>query len=217
MFHSLHLKFDPILTKNIIDAKFPGLTHKFVDSIEKKFQNRFITNFQDKVTKNEILGQSLATIKRISKIFSSSFDFLKDILLAATITNIAGGPKALIQFPTNFVTVVVLSQVVTILVPILLSTIHLAINHPNMIFNLKKKPPKWIMKAACLLLAVLNQILLIISYERAMEDARRKAKKNHKSQNLRQIFEECRSIKSTYVEHRNIELGKRNSINNGIC
>ena len=96
------------------------------------------------------------------------------------------------------------------IIPILLSSIHLAINHPNMIFNLKKKPPKWIMKVACLLLAVLNQILLIISYERAMEDARRKAKKNHKSQNLRQMFEECRSIKSTYVEHKNIELGKRN-------
>ena len=65
------------------------------------------------------------------------------------------------------------------------------------------------MKVACLLLAVLNQILLIISYERALEDARRKAKKNHKSQNLRQMFEECRSLKSTYVEHKNIELGKK--------
>ena len=208
IFHTFHTKFDAILTKNIVDAKFPGLSHKFIDFLENIFRKRFITIIQDKITRNEILGQSLATIRRILQIFSSSLDFLKDIALAATITYISGGPRALLEAPRSFVTVVVMCQVTTILVPVVLSTLHLAINHPNTIFSLKKNPPRWIMRIACLLFSVFNQILLIVSFEKARENARRKAKKNHKAQNLSQLFEKSRAVKSTYVEHKSIELGR---------
>ena len=161
----------------------------------------------DRIRRNEVLGQSVATFKRIIQLYSSVLDFLKDIVLAATITNIAGGPSALMEAPTSFVTVVVLCQVTTILVPVILSTMHLAISHPNMIFSLKKNPPRWIMRIVCLLLSIFNQILLIISFEKARENARRKAKRSHKTRNLSQLFEKSRAIKSTYVEHKSIELG----------
>ena len=43
-----------------------------------------------------------------------------------------GGPKAIINLPTNFGSVIVLSMFVSIIIPILVSSLHLAVNNFDM-------------------------------------------------------------------------------------
>ena len=68
--------------KEISKAKFPGLTEKMTDKIEKLVHCRFITILQNKINKSNILDEILSTLNTIRTIVSYFFDFFKDSYLA---------------------------------------------------------------------------------------------------------------------------------------
>ena len=113
------------------------------------------------------------------------------------------------QFPTTFTSVVVLSFFASILVPLLMSSIHLAISHPFLIFDVMKikRRRRWLAMLLCFVLTLLNPILLLNAYEIVQEKARKMVKKNNFDMGVIDLLKKCRMVKIQLVDFLRIELG----------
>ena len=209
IFCCMHNKLDPLICKAIIESKFPGFTQRTINKIEKISKRRFITEFQNMLTVNEKLSKVFHVFKKIIVFQFYYIDMFKDSFLAITIMVAAGGFSTVWQFPTNFTSVVVLSFFASILVPLLMSSIHLAISHPFLIFDVMKikRKSKWLATLLCFLLTLLNPILLLNSYEIVQEKARKMVKRNNFDMGVIDLLKKCRMVKIQLVDFLRIELG----------
>ena len=223
IFCYLHNNFDSKVVKEIMSAKFPGLKEKSINKIEKLFHKRFITQFRDKVTKNDTLDGTLSTLNTLRKITTNTLDLVKDSYLALYLLVISGGPRVLVEHITNFTSVIILCLIGTIILPIFTSSIYIAISEcrEHLVFSFVMDPQKfWVFSfigdpqkwkrrtvaVVCVLCGPLNQIFLFHSLHRAQ----RKLKKNAKSQcqNLLMISRKAKMIKALLAQSLRIELGK---------
>ena len=114
----------------------------------------------------------------------------------------------LVDYPTKFNSVYVDCMFATIVVPLILSSIHLAVNNPGTIFNIEiTRMSKWkkiLIQIVVVLLSPLNPLLIINNYESSKEHFRRLAKMG-KAESLIQR-EKCRKLKIQRVKFVRIEL-----------
>ena len=215
VFAYLHRNLDPALTTAISDAKFPGLLQKTIDSIEECVNYKFITKFQDNLrTEWHSLRKALSVASTLWKLISYQLDLVKDTVLTITLLHLMGGPIAIYHFPTNFSSVIVMSFAVTIIVPMIFSTTQLAISNPYLIFLLMKKRAaklhKIVMIFICMGFCSLNHIFLVLNYEETKENAVSRAKDFNEIDNndVLELFEDCKMIKTEISEFLKIDLGK---------
>ena len=123
-----------------------------------------------------------------------------------------GGYHSIINFPTNFSSVIILTSFALIIIPLMLSTVHLAVTNPFLIFTAEKKKRgtvrRSLMTIVCIILSVLNPILILNTMEKSKNEAELEAKKNCDEKKIKSKFQKVKEVKNQYVEHLNIELGK---------
>ena len=193
--------------KEISKAKFPGLTEKITDKIEKLVHCRFITMLQDKITKSNILDEIISTLNTIRTIVSYFFDFFKDSYLALYLLVICGGPKAVLEYFSNFTSVIILSLIATIVIPINISSAYIAQKNPSLIFNLGDDT-KFFMKNRILTIVSGPLIPVFILY--SLQTMKRKLKLLVKvgDGNMIELLRDLRKMKALHAVVLRIELGE---------
>ena len=214
IFYRFRTNFDPLVVSEILEAKFPGLTQATIDCLEGCFScccSRFITRIQDSVTKSEWKTQVFQTISKIIKILTNFVDLLKDSLLTYSMLRTVGGLDTLINFPTNFSSVIIMISFSLIVGPIILSTLTLVLNNPSLIYKTGKENGvvrRVMSTIICILCSIINPVLLINTLEKAKDEGRKEAKKNLDPKQITAKFQEYRRVNLHYVHHLTTELGK---------
>ena len=184
-----------------------------VGGLENCCRSRFITHFQNNLIKKKWLGTFLTTVKTILKMQANYIDILKDSLLSYSLLSTAGGYHSVINFPTNFSSVIILTSFALIILPLMLSTVHLAVTNPFLIFTAEKKKrgtvERALMTIVCIILSILNPILILNTMEKSKNEAEEEAKKNIDEKKITSKFQKVKAVKKQYVGHLNIELGNK--------
>ena len=195
VFCLLHKHMEPEVSKMILDAKFPGC-----------FENNCPTVL-DLLGKLDPYKKQISFIKRIWQITSYIVDLYKDIFILVTMITMSGGPQAVLMFPTKFSSVVIICSGLTIIIPLMISCIHLAINNPGIVFNCygtKNQLKTFAMRIGVILLSVLNPILIINAYESISEKTRKMAKSH--DPNLSSTLQKYRTVRRQHADFVRIEL-----------
>ena len=212
IFHRFHTMFEPIVITEIVDAKFPGITQKAVDGVEHCFGSRFITFFQNELIKKNWLANLFSSVKTILRMQTNYVDILKDSLFSYSLLRAVGGHHSIFNFLTNFSSVIILTSFALIILPLVLSTVHLVVTNPFLIFTAEKKKRGGVemalMTITCVILSILNPILILNTLDKSKNEAESEAKKNCDEKKIRSRIQKVIEVKNHYVRHLNIELGK---------
>ena len=122
--------------------------------------------------------------------------------------SVAGGVGAAMNYPDKFPSVVIICSALTIIIPILISSIHLAINNPGIVFSKRdEEDTKRIMKMrVCIILfSFLNPVFIINAYESTKQKIIEMVREN--DSNTTSMLTKCKKIKRQYVDFIRIELG----------
>ena len=210
MFVFLKAHIDPAVTTDIVEHRYRGLKTKIINFLEMKvIRYKMITHCTNKVTEKTVLRLTFSSLTCLVGLLSHILDTIKDTLLAMTLLNIIGGISSIIEFPTYFTTAVVLSLMGTIIVPILLSSAHLAITQPFLVFNSARlRAWRWgrvVAGLGCLILSPLNTVVLKTRYEMTKQEAIKAAR--DQGDNTIALYEECDKIQAHILEHVQNEIG----------
>ena len=200
IFHSLHTHFHPLLAETIYNAQFPGL--EFLESYR-----RFNTKVQDYIIRRPWLGKVIATVMTMVNISLEYVDIFKDSFHTISLMMAIGGPGAVFLHPTQFTSMIVICQVISILFPLVMSGLHLALNNPYLILS-GLEARRSVACLLCLLGAAFTPILMIHAYETAQERLRTMIKYNDKR--VPRMIRICMELKNQLTEFLKIELGKPN-------
>ena len=174
----LHNYIFPKLTYRILEAKFPGLTTKSIELLENAIGTECITNMDNMMNKNQKLNKIVSIVKRIIQMELNLLDLVKDLCFAISLVGLIGGVTVLWFFPDKFTSVVVCIYFTSILLPLILATMDIAIYNPGMIFTIEDFQNmsccrKFFVILGNFLFCMINPIILISSTE-AMKDKIRK-------------------------------------------
>ena len=197
------------VTTGVVENQFKGLKIKIINCIETKvIRYKFITHCTNKVTANPFLRLILSSLFTLVGLLSHILDTVKDSLLVLTLLNIVGF-SSIIEFPFNFSTAVVMSWMATIIVPILLSSVHLALTQPFLVFNCARlraiRGGRALAALGCLLLSPLNTVVLKTNLDITKQDAIEAARRM--SPDTVDLFHECDLIKDGLQKYLQLELG----------
>ena len=117
---------------------------------------------------------------------------------------------AIVDFLTNFTSVIILSLMGTIIIPIITISTSIAFNGPHLLFSfgedyIAQKKTGTIV-AFCLICGPLIPLFLIHSLQATLRKAKRCARR--KDKNAIQLFEKLKKIKALFASMCRIELGK---------
>ena len=196
------------VTKAFMTHKSQGLMMKINDFIEKHIRSPspFI-EFQDKVTSTPSLRMKLSTLGTLLSLPSPFADIVKDASLAVSLLVITGGPDAIAEFPTNFSSAIVISWMVTIIIPIIISSLNLALTQPFLVFpGLRAtRGGRALAALGCLVLSPLNTVILKtrleMTQERAIEAAR------VLGADTLDLYNQCNVLEAKVQEYLQIEIG----------
>ena len=119
------------LVTETVETKFPGITNKIKNFLERGSGKRFLTHFQNKITKQERWAKVLYSLKSCYSISNEFMDLFKDGFLAINLLIVSGGFEALFEFPDNFTSVVSLLMITSILLSLMASIVHMLLYNPN--------------------------------------------------------------------------------------
>ena len=179
-----------------------------MDLVQGTLKINFITGFQNCMIKYEKFGQTIQLIQSTFKIFASYVDLFKDTFLASTLLVVVGGPASIFAYPTQFTSTIVMVLWVTIIIPLMSSTLYLILNNPFLLLRVDVSRASMVI--LCLMFWVINPIILRHRYEAAQEKTRQLIKRDNangtnRALSLRRIE---RNIKNHLVQFFKIELGK---------
>ena len=144
------------------------------------------------------------------KISSTYADMFKDTFLTVSLMIITGGLRNVLLYPTQFTSVIVLGLSASIIVPIFLSSVNLALSNPFLIFSSLNlhQGRRSVAILSCVACSVLTPILLIVSYQHGKERMRIMLRNNSRDRRVPGIMKKCMALKNELSEHLQIELGK---------
>ena len=209
LFAFLKAHIHPAVTADVVEQRYRGLKTKIIDYMEVKvIRHKIITHCTNKATEKPILRLALSSLACLVGLLSHILDTVKDSLLALTLLHIIG-LRGIIYFPTNFSAAVVVSWTGTIFVPILLSSVHLALTDPFLVFNsarLRAMRWGWVLAAlGCLVLSPLNTVVLKTRHEMKKQEAINSA--ISLSDDTLDLFRECDVIEAKLLEYLHHEMG----------
>ena len=207
---SFHRNLDPAVTQVIHDSQFPGLKQNSIDWIQDTFKTNCITNSQNMMIENEKLGKTIELVHSVVKILGSYIDLFKDTFLACSLLFAVGGPASVLGYPTKFTSAIVMLMWTTILLPLLASTLHLAIYNPFLLHNpfLFFKESRCQMIVLCFLYLAINPILLINLYQSIQEKIRKRVRRDPQHSKVLILRKMQMYVKSKFVQFHKTELGK---------
>ena len=139
-------------------------------------------------------------------------DIFKDLGLSILILRLIGGPQAVSDFPSKFGSVVVISMFASIFIPMLISSLHLAVNNFDMFISkrnikvsMNSKLRTWLVTALIFLLSPLHPVFLETLYLQTAEEAREMARYYNIEAVQKKLL--CRKIKKQLANFMWIELG----------
>ena len=112
--------------------------------------------------------------------------------------------QAVIELPYNFKSVIVVAMFISIVIPSLLSSLHMAVNNPQMIFS-ERRMKRWLSVPLCFICLMMNQIFLTCTYQENKEKARKLAQKCDTQVIKKMAW--CRKIKQQNIKFSQLELG----------
>ena len=202
----LHKKLDPKVVENILDAREPGCTAGCIERFETRVGRRLVMELQDKITKSQRFKEIIGALWRAIKIGTKYIDLFKDIFLSIEILNAAGNMESVWSFPTNLSSIVVMMMFASILIPLILSTLHLVVNRRNIIEeNNFSRTRKYATITLCWIASILNPIILEVYYQELKEEVRRLTQ--IRDIRAMTILKRCKKIKNQIVTFHKIELG----------
>ena len=120
-----------------------------------------------------------------------------------------GGPEAILNFPTNFSSGIVMCLLGTIVLPVVARSLYLALYAPFLVFTSERlknmKGGKLMARFGCLFFFLLNTVILQTNLEMAEHRATEAAR--DKSERTLELYMECREIESCLNEYLQIQLG----------
>ena len=199
VYRCLKNNLDPLIIDKIFSAKNPGIIAWF-----KKILFRLSEKHHFRL-KGLRKAKLFATILMIELKY---FDQVKDTALTLLIIYLVGDLESVVNVPNNFSSVVVIIMLVSIVVPFLMSSLHLSVNNPFMI--LPNKGYSWLtksyMRITCLLISWINPILLRTKLDQARKLVTQLAKYYHPD--VTKSIEKCRSIDIQLAKFHKIEIGR---------
>ena len=90
----LHKHMDPLVSKMVIEAKYPGLS----DKIRKLKCGKWITELMDKFSRREKLQRIIYRIKKVAAMEMTYVDIFKDTAVSISILKMIGGIGALLDY-----------------------------------------------------------------------------------------------------------------------
>ena len=210
IFAFLKAHINPAVTADVVEQRYRGLKTKIINFTEAKvIRYKLITWFTNKVTAIPSLRLTLSSLTCIVGILSHILDTVKDTLLALTILHIVG-ISGMVEFPTNFSTAIVLILMWTIIVPIGVSSAHLAFTDPFLVFDSARlMASKWgrvLASLGCLVLSPLNTVVLKTRHEMKTQEAINSARLLN--DDTLDLYKECDVIEDKLIEYIQHELGK---------
>ena len=204
IYQYLKKNFDPELIQLIIDAKFPGCLDGCKDILEDLVGEKFIEKQVDSINSSEKSKVIIATVLTTFGMELKLIDLFKDLGLSFYMLGLIGGLEAIIDLPTNFKSVIIIVMFASVFIPPLLSSLHLAVNNPRMIFGVGKMR-SYLSIPFCFLLSMMNQIFLTCKYQENKEKARKLAQKCDTQ--VIKTLAWCRQIKQQNIKFTQLELG----------
>ena len=163
---------------------------------------------QNKITKSLIIKEVIGTTRGLIKTITKSVDLFKDTALSIIMLQAIGGFESILNFKTNFGSVIVITMFSSILIPLFLSTLHLIVNRRKIIDeNNFSRTRKYVTIGLCWIASFLNPIILDAYYHELKEDVRKLAQK-HNIQAMT-LLRKCNKIKNQIVTFHKIELGEK--------
>ena len=213
--YCLFKNMDSKIVENILDSGEPGCTARYTKKLEKLLGRRWITEYQNKITKSSIIKEILGTTIGTVKILTKFVDFLKDTALSIVMLEAVGGFDSIWRFKTNFASVIVLMMSSSVLIPVFLSTLNLVVNRNKIIdvIDDEKKfsrTRKYVTITLCWVASFLNPIILDAYCHELKEDVR-KMTQNYKIRAMKTL-KKYKNIKSQIVTFHKTELGLKHQI-----
>ena len=198
------------VTKAIVEHKFRGVITKINTCLEKNLCSPSpLVSFNDTVTATPRFRMFLSTVGALMGVIGHFTDIVKDLILCISLLIVSGGFFAIRDFPTNFSTAVVLSWMGTIFVPILLSSVHLALTDPFIVFNSARlRASRWgrvLAALGCLVLSPLNTVMLKTRLHLKEEEAINAAR--ILGDDTLDVYKECDEIEEKLLEYLHHEIG----------
>ena len=204
VFSSLHNNYLPEVANMVIDAKFPGFVVRHLSYIN--VISDFLKRFESFHSARILIGNSVTIVAQYSDIF-------KDIYLLSILLKINGGPSTLFQnfpeFSSKFTSVIIICLATTIVGPLLISSIQLAISNPGLIFNSRRKD-KWsvrLMTVGVILTCFINPIILKVAHENIQEKIRRYSKSSNQSEKLIELVNKKKEVRERLSRLLKVDLG----------
>ena len=145
----------------------------------------------------------ISVSKKILGLLAHYIDLYKDIFIVYAMLSAVGGFEGVTDFPTKFSSVVIISSAATIVLPLWLSSMHLAANNPGMIFHRgfqnNSTTRTVVMAVGVMFLSVANPILLLFCAETIKEKIRHQAKKCENHPRVTQLLEQLKKIQEQYA------------------
>ena len=205
IFHSFHRLLHPLLVQKISVAQFPGLKGKCINCMESLFCYRWVTKLQNLMIRTPWMSRTFATIRTMFKISSAYADMFKDTFLTVSLMRINGGPRNVLLYPTQFTSVISMGLCVSIILPLMASSLHLVLNNPTMLFSLEAR--RSVTMLTCFLCSMVAPILLINKHEVWKENMRIMAQNNSLDRRILGVSRSLTKIKYQLIEFMKIELG----------
>ena len=191
-----HNNLYPDLFKMIMDVEDPGFFLRKAPKLKEKME---------RVSKH----RHFVTFYNIWRLIMHQIDILKDSLLVSSLLIMIGGPRTLIDFPRKFTSTVVITMAMTIVIPMLISSVGLLTEDPGVIYTpldeiLPVGTGKWrhYVRFQIIILSFFNSALLVNAYN---ENLAKRFKETGES--LLERLKEGRRIKTQYVKYLRSELG----------
>ena len=219
--------YETVKAKRVFGKLVYDLEAKYHKENEKEFFNCLKSNF------NKFNGLVSLILEHHSSIFDKIRDFLfskqqvkvvslmkwfkgvnnvyidtiKDIHVCIILILIAGGPGRIFENPKEFASVLAVSFSFTIIIPALISSIHLCIYNPNLVFESYGWAPLWkkvLIHIGIICLSILNPIIMINKYESMNDQMKNYIKKREKFDIV--AYEKQKALKTVWLEFFKIEL-----------
>ena len=200
VFASLHNNYLPEVANMVIDARYPGFVVRHLNFIN--LISGFLKRFERIHSARHLVG-------KLAILFAQYSDIFKDIYLLSILIQINGGLRTLYQFPWKFSSIIIICLTTTIVGPLLISSIQLAISNPGLIFNSRRKD-KWsvrLMRVGVILTCFINPIILKVANENIQEKIRKYSQTTDPSEKLIQLVNKKKELKNQLSRLLKVDLG----------
>ena len=200
IFLQLKNNYHPEIANFIIESRFLGLIAKFLP---------FVQDVSDFLSQFEKLHKLIHWTKKCCTIVSHYADSIKDGFVLYLMIDLNGGWESLVNYPWKFSSVTIMCMATSLIGPLLISGLQLAINNPGLIFNSKRKD-KWsvtLMRVGVLMLSPFISILLNVANQSVEEEIREESKKSKGSSKLKELMIKKKKIKVELAQFTKVDLG----------